>query len=425
MRKGFFKGAVSVLVVGTLMLGGLVGCGTNASSATNATPGAVSEVKIGALLPLSGDAAPLGEQSKRAMQMAADEINDKGGIKSLNGAKLKLVFADSQGKPQVGVSETERLITRENVALLTGSYQSGITLPASEVAERYKKVWFASVPAEETITTRGFKYVFRLADTTPMRLSAQVKFLEDMKKQSGTEMKTAALVYENSSYGQGSAAVWKKILPQAGFQIVLDEAYDRSAADLTPVVTKVKAANPDVVFLTSYVSDATLLANGFRQQKVQPKAFIGASGGYADPEFIKNAGEAALGYFDIAAWETDVNRPNSKETDKKFFDKYGVHMNGEAVKEYVGVYVMADALERAKSLDSEKLREAFASTNMTEGPSLMYSKRIHFDQTGTLPDPSLVMVQFQKVNGKVERVTIWPKEDARAGFQVKFPYKPE
>ncbi|GAB6174147.1 ABC transporter substrate-binding protein [Paradesulfitobacterium aromaticivorans] len=418
MRKGIVKKSLAAIVAGTLLLGGLAGCGTPSTSS-----GSASEIKIGAILPLSGGAAPLGEMSKHAMEMAADEINAKGGIKAMNGAKLKLVFADSQGKPQVGVSEAERLISQENVAMLTGSYQSGITLPASEVAERYKKIWFASVPSEETITTRGFKYVFRLADTTPMRVAAQLKFLEDMKKESGTEIKTAALVYENTAYGQGSAVVWKKLLPQAGLQIVLDEAYDKSAADFTPVVSKVKAANPDVVLLTSYVADATMLANGFKQQQVRPKAFIGTSGGYADPEFIKNAGESALGYYDIAAWEADVNRPFSKDTDKKFFEKYGVHMNGEAVKEYVGVYVMADAFERAKSLDSEKLREAFASTEMVEGPSQMYAKKVHFDQSGTLPDPSLVMVQFQKVNGKVERVTVWPKEDAREGFQVSFPYK--
>ncbi|GAX89263.1 ABC transporter substrate-binding protein [Effusibacillus lacus] len=361
--------------------------------------------------------------SKRAMELAVEEINAKGGIKSLNGAKLQLVFADSQGKPQVGVSEAERLLTQEKVTLLTGSYQSGVTLPASEVAERYKKVWFASVPSDDSITSRGFKYVFRLADTSAMRVDSQVKFLEDLKKRFSSEIKTAALVYENTSYGQSVAKAWKEKLPKAGYQIVLDEAYDKGASDLTPVVNKVKSASPDVVLLTSYVADATLLVKGFHQQKVTPKAFIGTSGGYADPEFIKNAGEAALNIFDVAAWEVDVNRPFSKETDKKFFEKHKVHMNGEAVKEYAGIYVIADALERAKSTDSEKLREALASTNITEGPTQMYTNKIHFDKTGTLPDPGLVMVQFQKVDGKVERVTVWPKEDARSGSKIVFPYQ--
>src|SRR5690606_38342396 len=95
----------------------------------------VDVVKIGAILPLTGSAASIGEMSKRAMELAVEEINENGGIESLGGAKLELVFGDSEGKPQVGVSETERLITKENVAILTGAYQSGVTLPASEVAE--------------------------------------------------------------------------------------------------------------------------------------------------------------------------------------------------------------------------------------------------------------------------------------------------
>lgn len=420
MKKKFFQKSLSLAAVGSLLSLSLIGCG-NQTTGTNQSPGGSHAIKIGAILPLSGGSAPLGEMSKRAMEMAAEEINEKGGIKSMDGAKLQLIFADSQGKPQVGVSEAERLLSKENVALLTGSYQSGVTLPASEVAERYKKIWFASVPADDAITSRGFKYVFRLADTSAMRAGAIVKFMDDLKKEYKSELKTVALVYENTSYGQSVAKAWKEMLPQAGYQIVLDEAYDKSASDLTPVVNKVKNANPDAVLLTSYVADATLLAKGFQQQRVTPKAFIAASGGYADPEFIRNAGEAALHFFDVAAWEADVNRPFSKETDKKFFDKYKVHMNGEAVKEYVGIYTIADALERAKSTDSEKLREAFASTSIAEGPTQMYAKKIHFDQTGTFPDPNLVMVQFQKVDGKIERVTVWPKEDARPGARIVFP----
>lgn len=423
MKRGFLTKSLALAMLAiSWVLVGAVGCG-NKSTGDGFKPG--STIKIGAILPLSGASAPLGLQSKRAMEMAAEEVNANGGIKALNGSKIQLVFADSQGSPQVGVSEAERLLSEEKVVMLTGSYESGVTLPASEVAERYKKIWFASVPSEVTITTRGFKYLFRLAETTPMRIKAQITFLDDMKQQSGIPLKTVALVYENTAYGQGSAKGWKEMLPQSGYQVVLDEGYDKTAADLSPVVSKVKAANPDVVLLTSYVSDATLLVNAFKEQKVTPKAFVATSGGYANPDFLKNASDAALGFFDIAAWEVDVNRPHSKATDDKFFGKYNVHMNGEAVKEYVGIYVMADALERAASTDSETLRQAFATTDMTQGHSQMYTKRVHFDQSGTLPDPSLIMVQFQKVNGKVERVTVWPRDDARKGSQPQFPYNPQ
>lgn len=421
MKKSVRK--LSILFIVAMMLI-LTACGGGKDSANKDDNSSekVDVVKIGAILPLTGSAASIGEMSKRAMELAVEEINENGGIESLGGAKLELVFGDSEGKPQVGVSETERLITKENVAILTGAYQSGVTLPASEVAERYKKVWLASVASEVSITERGFKYVFRSGDTTPIRVKAQVEFMKDLQEKSGVDLKTVALVYENTAWGQGTADSWKELLPEAGFEIVLDEAYDASSADLTPVVTKVKNANPDVVLLCSYVSDATLLANGFWQQKVQPKAFIATSGGYADPEYIRNTGEATLGYFDYALWEGDVNRPNSKETNEKFYEKYGVYMNGAAVQEYSGIYIIKDALERAGSLDSEALRKAFAETNLTDGPTQIYSKKIHFDETGTFPDPSFVFVQFRKVNGNIERVTVWPESDAREGYEPIFPY---
>jgi len=402
---------VRVMVIVLLVLSlALTGCGKK-QEATSTTSS--KTIKIGTILPLTGDAAPLGKLGKDAREMAVEEINNAGGIKSLGGAKLELVFGDSEGKPQVGVSEAERLITQEHVVMLNGAYQSGITLPASEVAERYKIVWLAPVPSDTSITQRGFKYVFRMADTSAMRVTSQIEFMKYMKQEYGTDLKTAAIVYENTSWGQGVAAEWKKQLPSAGIQIVVDEPYDKSAADLTPVVTKVKDGKPDVVLMVSYVSDATLLANGFHQQKVTPKLFIGTSGGYADPEYIRNTGDATLGFFDVSAWEQDVSRPFSKEINDKFVKKYGYPLNGEGVKAYTAMYVIADALERAGSTDSEKLRQAFAETNMKEGPVQMYTKQIHFDKTQTLPDPSLIMVQFQKVNGKVERITVWPKEVAR------------
>ncbi|MED4602099.1 ABC transporter substrate-binding protein [Paenibacillus validus] len=420
----------SLITMSAILAFGLTACGGGTKEAAGGSGGsggsssAGGAVKIGVILPLTGDAAPLGDQSKKAIEVAVEEINAKGGIKSLNGAKLELVFGDSQGNQQAAVSETVRLIDKEKVALITGAYQSGMTLPASQEAEKKNKIWFASVPSDDSITTRGFKNVFRIADTSKMRVTTQINFMNDLKAK-GTEIKTVALVYENSSWGQGVAKYWKEDLPKAGYQVVLDEPYDRKATDLTPVANKVKGANPDAILMVSYVQDATLLAKAFKQQKVTPKAFISTAGGTADMQFVKNAGEDALNWFDISAWEPDVNRPGSKELDKLFVDKFGGHPSGEQIKEYAGIYTIADALERAKSTDTEALRKALKETNLTSGPTQIYTKTIHFNEQNTLPDPSLVMAQFQKVNGKVERVTVYPQADARQGSQIIYPYKAE
>ncbi|WP_438315221.1 ABC transporter substrate-binding protein [Sporosarcina sp. FA9] len=421
MKNKIWK-RLSILAVGSILIASLAACGKEGSTGGDSDE-KVKIVKIGTILPLSGAAAQLGENSKKSIDMAVEEINENGGIKSLGGAKLEIVYGDSQGKPPVGVSEAERLLSNKDIVLLNGAWQSGVTLPASEVAERNKKVWLAPVASDDSVTSRGFEYVFRIADTSAMRVAGQVEFINYLS--TIDPIKTVALVYENTAWGQGVANSWKEQLPAAGYEIVLEEGYDGNAAELTPVATKVKSAKPDAVLMVSYLKDATLLTKAFTEQKVTPKAFIATSGGYADAEYLNNVGDAPLGFFDIAAWEADVNRPFSKETNDKFIEKYGHGMNGEMVKEYVGIYTIADVLERAGSVDSEKIRDAFASTNIVEGPTQMYAKTINFDETGTLPEPGLVFTQFQEVDGKVQRVTVFPLEDARDGAEIVYPYAPK
>lgn len=386
------------------------------------TAGRVTEVKIGNILPLSGAAAPLGKLGQQARDMAVEEINSAGGIKSLGGAKIKMIYADSKGDPATGVAEAERLITQERVALLTGTYQSGVALPATEVAERHRVPFFVPVPSEDVITERGFKYVFRLAEKTSWRNRDQAKFIKEMAEKSGIPVRTAACVYENTAWGQGALRGWEKYLPEVGVQIVLKEAYPSKSSDLTPVVLKVKQANPDVVLMVSYVSDAALLTNTFAEHKVKPLAFIGTSGGWADPAFLRLTGDKAEYFFDISTWEPDVNRPYSRQVNEKFEKLYGYPMNAEAVKAYVAMYIIKDALERAGSLDPEAIRKALAETHITEGVTQMYAPEIKFDETGQMVHAPLVICQFRKVEGKMERVTVWPSKDARPGWQPVWPF---
>lgn len=382
----------------------------------------VSEVKIGNILPLSGSAAPVGKIGQQARDMAVEEINAQGGIKSLGGAKIKMIYADSKGDPATGVAEAERLITQEKVALITGAYQSGVALPSTEVAERYKVPYYCPVPSEDIITERGFKYVFRQAEKTTWRNRDQVTFIQDMAKQFGKPVKTVALIYENTAWGQGAVKGWEKYLAGTGIDIVLKEPYPANSSDLTPVVLKVKQINPDVVFMVSYVSDAALLTNTFAEHKVKPMAFIGTSGGFADPVYFKTTGDNCEYFFDISTWEPDVNRPFSQEVNKKFTEKYGYPMNAEAVKAYTAMYVIKDALERAGSVDPEAIRKALAETQLKEGVTQMYASEIKFDESGQMVNAPLIISQFRKVNGKMERVTVWPEKDARPGWKPVWPF---
>lgn len=387
---------------------------------------AAETVKVGVILPLTGSNSSQGTQSKRAIDMATDEINAAGGIAAMGGAKIELIFADTQSNPANAVTEAERLINQENVSILSGAYHSAVTLAASEVAERYGVVWFAPVSSDDSITNReGYRYIFRMAEKTSFRVIAYLKYLEEWCAQTGEEIKTIACVYENTGYGQGAYTAWARLVPEHNWEIILNEAYDVNMTDASAVVNKVKEANADIILLATSGMPATLLlTKGFKQQGVNPKAFIATSAAQTDPDYLRNAQEDALGVFDIAGWEADVNRPYSAEVAAKFTELYGVPLNNEGAKEYVGMYVIKDVLERAATDDREAIRDAFAATDI-QGDTIcqMYAERICFDETGTFPfTTSLVMAQFRNVDGKVGRVTVYPEDQAHPGWGIVFPY---
>ena len=327
---------------------------------------AQATVKVGNILPLSGPSASVGLQNKQAQDMAVEEINAAGGIKSLGGAKIQMIYADSESKPEKGVAEAERFINTEKVNVLTGCWNSAVSYPVSAVAERYGIPFIVPVSVADKITEQGFKNVFRIAAKDSWWTRDQFAFMKDMEKEFNVKVSTVALVYENGDWGKGFAEGWKKLAQQGGYKVVMDEPYPSTSTDLSPVVQKIKRANPDVLFLTSNAADAILLTNTMAEYKVKPKAIIASGGGHADPSFLKAAGKNANYLFDIVEWETDVNKPGADKTNEKFKKLYGYNLAGESVDAYVAMYVLVDALERAKSLDPKALRDALAQTKLLE-----------------------------------------------------------
>ena len=379
-------------------------------------------IKIGNVEPLSGPSASVGIQGKQAREMAVEEINGAGGIKSLGGAKLELLYADSKSDPTVGVTEVERLINTEKVEILAGCWNSAVTYPATQVAERYGIPFVVPVAVRDTITERGFKYIFRVAAKDSWWARDQFRFLKDMQEETGTKLTTIAFVFENGDWGTGFAEKWREMAKQDGYRVVLDEPYPSTASDLTPVVTKIKSVNPDILMLVSNAADAILLTNTMAEMQVKPKVILTSGGGHADPNFLENVGKNGLHLFDEVEWNTDIGKPGVKETNAKFKQKYGYDMTGESVDAYVAMYVIADALERAGSTDPQKVRDALAATNLRTGPASIVSyDGVQFDGTGQNKNAGIVIVQIADINGKLERVTVWPKSARRVGYTPVFP----
>ena len=398
--------AVAVLVLGT---------GTGLQAAEEV-------VRIGNIIPLSGPSASVGEQGRNAREMAVEEINAAGGIKSLGGAKLEMLYADSESKPEKGVAEAERMINTEKVHILTGCWNSAVTYPTTAVAERYGIPFVVPVSVADKITEQGFKTVFRIAAKDSWWTRDQFAFLKDMQEEFKTEIKTLAFVYENGDWGKGFAGQWRALAEKNGYKIVLDEPYPSTTTDLSPVVQKIRRARPDVLMLVSNAADAILLTNTLADYKVKLKAIIASGGGHADPSFLKATGSNARYLFDIVEWETDVNKPGVKEINEKFKARYGYNLAGESVDAYIAMYVIKDALERAGSTDPVKIREALAKTNLRSGPAMIASyDAIEFDATGQNKHAALSIVQINDLGNGLERITVWPKGARRAGYTPVFP----
>ena len=182
------RGRWSGLMILALIGGLLSSCGGTAaptSAPAEATSAPVTSIKVGVIYPLSGELAKIGEDVRNGLTLAIEDANAAGGIKSLGGAKIELIFGDSQGKPEIGISEVERLIQQEEVVMVVGCYNSGVTLPASQTAQRLQTPFLDDTAMADEITDRGYEWVFRVVGKASWYARDQVDFLKDFKDLTG------------------------------------------------------------------------------------------------------------------------------------------------------------------------------------------------------------------------------------------------
>lgn len=384
----------------------------------------VREVKIGFVLPLSGGAATIGNQTKVGAEVAVAQINAAGGIKSMGGAKIVPIFADSQSKPDVGVAETERLITRENVTMIVGAYNSGVTFPATEVAERYKMPWLVTGSVKDEITERGFKYVFRPNNKATYDAREQIDAMDLLKRETGKGPKTIGLFYEGTDWGRSHSANVKKLAKERGYQVTLDESYPPNQSDFSAQLLKIRATKPDALIVVAYTPDHILFTRQFSEGGVYiPYGVHSVGGGSEDPSFYKSVSAKAVeNMFVQEDFQIDIMRATTDklaiDADAKFKAILGYGINAYGGQGISNVYIAHDALERAGSADRELLRAALAATDITKGPALItgYS-RIRFDENGQNPFAHGVISQ----NHAGERRTIWPAGNRLAGVKAVWP----
>lgn len=367
---------------------------------------AAEDVKVGILLPLSGSVAPIGINNRRGHELAIDEINAAGGIKSMGGAKLVMVDGDTQGKPEIGMSEVEKL-TRKGVSVIMGAYQSGVTFPSTQIAEKLKVPFIDPVAIADSITSRGFKYTFKVAPQASWYARDQIRFLQYASAKSGKPAKSAVLLYEDTLFGQSTSKGQEASAKELGIEILANIPYPKDTPDMTSTIAKIKQLNPDAILLVSYISDAVLITKTMRELDVNIP-MIGTSAGHIDPAYVSNLGKYADFTFTVGEWATDLKAAGVAEISARFEKKFGIPMNGHAAETYMSTMALRDALERAGSADREKLRAALADTKICGDANILPYDCVMFDETGQSPQAQLIVLQI--IDGK--HTTVWPAEVA-------------
>ena len=362
---------------------------------------ASAQVKIGVINSMTGPEAPIGENLTNGIKLAQEDLEKKG-------VKVQLVWEDDTGKPQISMSAMEKLATRDGVIGVVGPYTSACSNAVAKLAERYKVPLLVPAAAKEEITRQGYKHVFRM--NAPADQYAQV--LLDAVTALG-KPKTIAFLYENTDFGTSTSKAAKDYAAKKGIQMVADEPYSKGSPDYRSTLTKVKATNPDLVFMVSYVADAILLMRQAREIGLKPQAFLGGGAGFTTVQF--SAEKDISGFvFSATQWTDDVSWPGAKDFATRYKAKFGKEPTYHAACAYESLRVMAEAAAKAGG-DREKLR-----AGLVDGKWTGVMGEVDFkDYAGFTNQNDHTMLVQQVLDGKYE--TVYPQQFATKKPSFPFP----
>ena len=360
-------------------------------------------IKVGVLLPLTGKLAGAGEIEQNSFLMAVNELNEAGGVA---GRKIDLIIEDSATNPDAGNEAIEKLISQDRVVVVGGGCSSPVTLKAAAKAQEHEVPFLVNTASADEITEMKNKYVFRLNPPAGEYSRILVSFLTKV-----AHVKTVAILYENTPFGRFGLKMFSRLRRKLGLRVVLKIGYGVSTRDFRSLLTTLKARDPDMVYMISHnILDATLLTQQADELKLRPRLFLGSAAGFSPPEFNEYSGDASENVCSAVIWSPSVFYPGARSYYERFFSQYESSPDYHGAQAYAAMYVIADALKRAKSLAPDHVRDALAETDMMTvfGPVkfISYGKKT---QQNRLPT-----YLAQWINGRLE--IVWPREVATARY---------
>lgn len=324
------------------------GCGQGGQSGA-----AADTIKVGEYASLHGSEAAFGQSSHKGTLLAVEQINANGGVL---GKKIDLITEDNQSKPGESATIVKKLITRDHVIAVLGEVASGRSLEAAPICQEDKIPMISPSSTNPKVTQTG-DYIFRVCFTDPF----QGKLLAQFARKTLKANKIAILSDVAAPYSVGLTKYFREPFVADGGQIVAEQKYSSHDKDFKAQLTAIKAANPDAIFVPGYYTEAGLIVLQARQLGITIPLFGGD--GWEAPELIQTAGKALEGTY----YSTHYSPENTSPIVQEFVKKFQARFDGEtpdamAALGYDSAMVLADAIERAGTTDSAKLRDAIAAT---------------------------------------------------------------
>ena len=400
-------------------------------------------IKIGLLYDHSGPFSAAGSLNCwRGAKMMIDYINEKGGV--LGKHKIVQSDGDSQSKADVAINEAERLLNVEKVDILAGVYSSAHAVPIAERVDKQKKfLWITTAIADAVLKDRNLQYTFRPQPNGSLFGVGSVAYIAsyapDRLKKAPKDVRIA-IIYEDGPYGAGVAAANEAEGKKQGMQIVLKEGYSAQAADLSSLVTKLRAARPDVLFHTGYNPDINLFLRQSKEQGLRVRAYVGHGAGHSQLDKLKEAfGNEVEGFHTVDPPASQLIEPKNlkpgvADLTQEMVKRYkafepNIPMNNIAPHVSMGFNnmwillndVLPRAIQKHGGWSAEALAKAARETDIPEGGT-MQGYGVKFSGEG-IPmrgqNERAIAAVYQVVDGQFRHV--WPKVIATPNAPVLLP----
>lgn len=341
-------------------------------------------IPIALVTALTGPSANWGQRTSQGFRVAVDLVNQAGGIRSKGGAPLELRLYDTQSRPEVAGQQTEKAIADGAVAI-AGTNQSAATLVATQITERRQVPFVTPSDIDPLITNRGFRYTFRTSPIVRNYAYDLINYYKQVGEATGVMPRSVAILCENSVVGSSAAQFFEEAAKAAGFNVFAVHTYDATASNInfTPYISQYKAAGVDILVGHNKPADCVLIVRTAKELQYNPMALGFAVGGAVEVSFVESLGADADYITGTDGFSVHVNVPEVKEANEIYMSRYGATIDSNSAQGFTACAVIAEALEKASSLNPRDIRDAMTQVDMNTGDRyLMHLTGVKFDEKG-------------------------------------------